>query len=69
MKLTNTKLILIFAVIFNMISCKKFEKVNLEDAWNPDLALPLAHSVFSVYDVFAKSDTSDLVVSNQTTVK
>ncbi len=58
------KFIMVFAFgVTAFFSCKKVDlsKVALGE-WNPNLAIPLAHSVFDVYDIFAYTDPSDLIV-------
>ena len=48
--------------------CKKleFDKIA-QTAWNPNLAVPLAHAKFGVYDILALQDSNDLVVIEPTT--
>ncbi|MES2589672.1 MAG: hypothetical protein V4622_11890 [Bacteroidota bacterium] len=64
-KLTFSLILLV--LIFT--SCKKFEDVNkiASTAWNPNLAVPLAHAKFGVYDVLAKYDSTDLIIVNPNT--
>ncbi|RFC55890.1 hypothetical protein [Brumimicrobium aurantiacum] len=47
-------------------ACKKnnLDKIA-SGAWNPNLAVPLAHSNFNVYDIFARDDSTDLVVIDE----
>lgn len=49
-------------------SCKKleFDKIAM-GAWNPNLAVPLAHAKFGVYDILALKDSTDLVVIDPNT--
>ena len=49
-------------------SCKKleFDKIT-QTSWNPNLAVPLAHAKFGVYDILALQDSNDLVVTNPIT--
>lgn len=51
-----------------IVSCKKleFDKIA-QTAWNPNLAVPLAHANFGVYDILAIQDSNDLVVIDNTT--
>jgi hypothetical protein len=44
-------------------SCKKleFDKI-VTGVWNPNLAVPLAHSKFSIYDILSLKDSTDLAV-------
>jgi len=51
-----------------LLSCKKTDvkKLSLGE-WNPNLAVPLAHSTFDVYDVFAHTNAEDLVVIDPNT--
>lgn len=64
MKPIHSLNIMFFSVFFLATSCKKFEKIDFTEAWNPDLAIPLAHTNFSVYDVLARVDTADLIVND-----
>lgn len=59
--------IVIFTILIGLPSCKKFEKIDFEEAWNPDLAIPLAYTTFGVYDVLARIDSSDLIVNDPVT--
>ncbi len=45
-------------------SCKKYEDLKKisSTAWNPNLAVPLAHAIFDVYDILAATDSSDLII-------
>ncbi len=45
-------------------SCKKYEDLKKisSTAWNPNLAVPLAHATFGVYDVLAAVDSTDLII-------
>lgn len=52
--------IAIFALAF---ACKKPQFGDLAStAWNPNLAIPLAFGTFDVYDIFANTDSNDLVI-------
>lgn len=44
----------------------EFDKIA-QTAWNPNLAVPLAHANFGVYDILALQDSNDLVVIEPTT--
>lgn len=49
-------------------ACKKLEFDKLaQNAWNPNLAIPLAHANFGVYDILARQDSTDIVVIDNTT--
>ncbi len=49
--------------VLALFSCKKLDLDKLTmGEWNPNLAIPLAHSTFDVYDVLAYTDHNDLVV-------
>lgn len=58
-----TTFLTIVALISTFYACKKYDlsKVSNE-AWNPNLAVPLAKGEFDVYDILAKKDTGDLIV-------
>lgn len=48
--------------------CKKYDPDLLTStAWNPNLAVPLAHGHFTVYDILARTDSNDIVVIDPTT--
>lgn len=48
--------------------CKKLELDKIaKTAWNPNLAVPLAHANFGVYDILALQDSNDLVVIDNNT--
>lgn len=50
-------------ILFMIFSCKKPQFSDLAStAWNPNLAIPLAYGTFDVFDIFANTDSSDLVV-------
>jgi hypothetical protein len=54
-------LFILLPVLFT--SCRKMEFDKIASgAWNPNLAVPLAHSSFSVYDILAYKNDSELVV-------
>lgn len=56
-------LLVLGVLLVGAMSCKKLDLKKLASTeWNPDLAIPLAHSVFDVYDVFAHTDHNDIVV-------
>jgi hypothetical protein len=59
--------ILAFSALF-LSSCKKleFDKIS-GTSWNPNLAVPLAHANFGVYDILALQDSNDLVVIDNNT--
>jgi hypothetical protein len=67
MKLIKLTALLGVFFVFLTTSCKKFEKVSLKDAWTPNLAIPLAYTKYGVYNIFARVDSNDLIVSNATT--
>lgn len=52
-----------FATLF-FFSCKKLEldKVSTKGTWNPNMAVPLAFGEFGVYDILARTDSTDLIV-------
>ncbi len=61
-------LALILLVVGIFPACKKLEFDKLaQNAWNPNLAIPLAHANFGVYDILARQDSSDIVVIDNTT--
>lgn len=50
-------------VVIGLFSCKKLDLKKLASSeWNPDLAIPLVHSTFDVYDIFAHTNHNDIVV-------
>lgn len=63
-------LILTF-LLYGNYGCKKLSPSDFNKLaggeWAPDLAIPVAHSVFDIYDVLAHIDSSDLIVVNPTT--
>lgn len=63
----NILLGLAFAML-TITGCKKleFDKIA-KAAWNPNLAVPLAHANFGVYDILALQDSNDLVVIDNNT--
>jgi hypothetical protein len=71
MKTTLSKSLL-FCLMFLFIisSCKKddfnMDKLTSSD-WNPNIAVPLVKATFDVYDVLARTDSSDLVVIDPAT--
>ena len=51
-----------------LASCKKLEFDKIATgAWNPNLAVPVAHAKFGVYDILALKDSTDLVVVEPST--
>lgn len=67
MKPFHTLGVTIITALLLTVSCKKFEKIDFQEAWNPDLAVPLAYSTFGVYDILARVDSSDLIVNDPNT--
>lgn len=58
----------IFFVLSLITSCKKYDPDKLTStAWNPNLAVPLAHGHFTVYDILARTDSNDVVVIEPST--
>ena len=68
MKKSNTLIALFLLAIAVLPACKKleFDKIA-QNAWNPNLAIPLAHSNFGVYDILARQDSSEIVVIDNVT--
>jgi hypothetical protein len=68
MKKPNTLIALFLLAIAVLPACKKleFDKIAL-NAWNPNLAIPLAHANFGVYDILARQDSSEIVVIDNAT--
>ncbi|TNE54829.1 MAG: hypothetical protein EP338_05785 [Bacteroidetes bacterium] len=59
---TGTKITLVLALL-TMVACKKFEDAHFaKTAWNPNLAIPIGHAKFGVYDVLAQIDSNDLII-------
>lgn len=59
---------LIFLSTLLMVGCKKLELDKIaQSAWNPNLAVPLAHANFGVYDILALQDSNDIVVMDPIT--
>jgi len=56
---------LLFSILF---SCKKLEldKISTSGTWNPNIAVPLAYGEFGVYDILARTDSTDIVVIDET---
>lgn len=55
------------AFALSITSCKKLEIDKIaKGAWSPALAVPVGNAHFNVYDVLSKSDTTDLVVIDNT---
>jgi hypothetical protein len=55
-------------LLVGIFSCKKLDLKKLASTeWNPDLAIPLAHSTFDVYDIFAHTNHNDIVVIDPNT--
>jgi hypothetical protein len=49
-------------------SCKKPQFGDLAStSWNPNLAVPLAYGTFDVYDIFANTNSNDLVIIDPNT--
>jgi hypothetical protein len=67
MKPHLTKAFALLTLITTFFACKKFEKVDFKEAWNPDLAIPLAYTTFGVYDVLARVDSSDILINDPET--
>lgn len=67
MKPFHTLGITIITALLLTSSCKKFEKIDFKEAWNPDLAIPLAYSTFGVYDILARVDSSDILITDPNT--
>ncbi len=62
---TNHRILLTLTIMIGigMVACKKVDLSKISsEAWNPSLAVPLAIGEFGVYDILAKTDTSDLIV-------
>ncbi|WP_107039786.1 hypothetical protein [Brumimicrobium mesophilum] len=69
MKLLNRTLLHLCCVgILLFSSCEKleFDKIA-QGAWNPNFAVPIAHSNFSAADILAHTDSTDLVVVDANT--
>jgi len=57
----------LISILVGTSSCKKLNKYSdptniSESSWNPILAVPLAHATFGVYDILARTDSSELVI-------
>lgn len=53
----------IAALLLVFVGCKKYEDMKIaKTGWNPNLAIPIGHAKFGVYDVLASLDSNDLVV-------
>lgn len=65
----NRNLIAFLLLVMGTLpACKKIEFDKLaQNAWNPNLAIPLAHANFGVYDILARQDSTDIVVIDNTT--
>lgn len=62
---TSLFVVLILALIAN---CKKYDPSKLTStAWNPNLAVPLAHGHFTVYDILARTDSNDVFIIDPAT--
>lgn len=49
--------------VLALMGCKKYENMNLaKTGWNPNLAIPIGHANFGVYDILAAIDSNDLIV-------
>jgi hypothetical protein len=65
-KLAITTFIGIIALI--AVQCKKYDPRKIAStSWNPNLAIPIAFGSFDVYDVFARTDSSDIFIIDQQT--
>lgn len=65
--LTKGLTYLLCSSILFFASCKKMEFDKIANgAWNPNLAVPIAHANFGVYDILALKDSSDLVIVDNT---
>ncbi len=63
----NIKTILLyFSIITFLFGCKKpdFDKIA-GGVWNPKLAVPIGYSEFSVADILAKNDPSNLITTSE----
>lgn len=59
---------LVVAVLALIASCKKYDPNKLTStAWSPNLAVPLAHGHFTVYDILARTDSNDVVIIDPST--
>lgn len=68
LKKNKTMLALFLLAIGILPACKKLEFDKFaQNAWNPNLAIPLAHANFGVYDILARQDSTDIVVIDNTT--
>lgn len=69
MKKYTTQLPLLTIMILSLIAgCKKYDPSKLTStAWTPNLAVPLAHGHFTVYDIMARTDSNDIVVIDPST--
>lgn len=60
--------ILVFVMAMTIVGCRKYDPSKLTStAWNPNLAVPLAHGHFTVYDVLARTDSNDIVIIDPNT--
>ncbi len=64
---TSIKSIFILTLLGLVIafsSCKKIDlnKISQSGTWNPNLAFPLGFGEFTVYDILARTDSSDIVI-------
>lgn len=64
----SAKLSLLVLLTF---ACTKMEldKVSSSGEWNPNLAAPIGFAEFGVYDILARTDTTDLIVIDPETGK
>ncbi len=69
MKKNTIQLTLFVLLMLSLIaSCKKYDPAKLTStAWTPNLAVPLAHGHFTVYDILARTDSNDVVVIDPST--
>lgn len=54
--------LVLFSLLFIIAGCNKFEFDKIaKGAWNPNLAVPLAHANFGVYDILSLQDSNSLI--------
>jgi hypothetical protein len=60
----NATLIALTAALTTVaVQCKKYDPRKIAStSWNPNLAVPIAYGSFDVYDVFARTDSSDIFI-------
>jgi hypothetical protein len=60
--------VLAILMLAGIASCKKYDPAKLTSTgWNPNLAVPLAHGHFTVYDILARTDSNDVVIIDPAT--